>query len=406
MSDYSDDVQETYADNLAAETKNASSGGIGALAEHIAALAGTACEIDQAFFNIEATFESVVQENPTGAFKDDVESLQAKWKKNRQDFNDLIWQSRTVAGKAEGSCKDFADVMVSKLFLEDKYSVAVKIDQIAPYIKVVKGNITDSTNVAAGFTALSVRVKDFKDNWAKIVTKYKTEIEEEEKKFADSINDQISNAQKELDAATKKLADANKKVSTMSKVGGIVKAVGGILSFLPNLLPIPFAGIISKVMGIVTGVVAQATTQLPDCVPMQKDVDAKKAVLDKLQADKKNHEVPNKKALTKLETGLTNSKGDFDLIIDKLSLFSGVWDSIVDDLSSILEVLESMKTNDDVPTFKSKVKSVGDMYSALQACLNKYGTTVQLKNEKNQQVASAMALTQLNKTILLQKSQV
>jgi len=81
MSDYSDDVQETYADNLAAETKNASSGGIGALAEHIAALAGTACEIDQAFFNIEATFESVVQENPTGAFKDDVESLQTKWKK-------------------------------------------------------------------------------------------------------------------------------------------------------------------------------------------------------------------------------------------------------------------------------------------------------------------------------------
>jgi len=159
-------------------------------------------------------------------------------------------------------------------------------------------------------------------------------------------------------------------------------------------------------MGIVTGVIAQATTQLPDCVPLQKNVDAQKAVVDQLQADKKNHVVPNQKALTKLETGLTNSKGDFDLIIGKLSLFSGVWDSIVDDLSSILEVLQSMKSNDDVPTFKSKVKSVGDMYSALQACLNKYGTTVQLKNEKNQQAASAMALMQLNKTIHLKKSQV
>ncbi|KAI0069789.1 hypothetical protein K474DRAFT_981523 [Panus rudis PR-1116 ss-1] len=161
--------------------------------EEIKALAQYTLDIEKAMGEIDDIFRKLG--DVSAGLKEDVQYLRDTWSGHINTYVGLLWESRRVAGAAEGAANDFAGDFITFLG-EESTPMDEKKKEIANYLEKLANDEKQATTMSQGFSNLQKAVQDFQKDWKTIVDKYDL----------DDMNEQATKLQGEIDTLTTTLA--------------------------------------------------------------------------------------------------------------------------------------------------------------------------------------------------------
>jgi len=331
-----------------------------ALIDEINDLSGYALSIDTSFYNIEVIFNSIKTSGTSVSLQNDVSALNTTWKTYRQNYIDLLWKSREVAGKAQAAADDFAKDFIGFLS-DDEVSLTEKKKEIVNYIAKLDRDEKASQDMSQGFSNLQKNIGTFQSDWKKVVEKHDMK----------TLAKDIAQLDSDINILEGTLADLEKKIKDLAIATGVLAASAGITFALGFICPAFWIGTLFSVIGVaVTAtLLSKAMTERDQC---QRDINSKKAQRAEKAADLE--------AVKQLQAGLTKSEGDFVSIIEKLGAFAGVWATIRADIQAIEEKLDYTHSTESKTLFKTRLNTAAKLYETLGKALRQYQVVVNGEN--------------------------
>ncbi|KAI0073969.1 hypothetical protein K474DRAFT_1710251 [Panus rudis PR-1116 ss-1] len=331
------------------------------LIDEINALAQFTLDIEEAMGGISDTFRKIELGDVSPALKADVQGLTETWTKHRETYVQLLWESRKVAGAAQGAADDFAGNFITFLG-EESTPLDEKKKEIENTLEKLTRDEKQATAMSQGFSNLQKSIKDFQKDWATIVGKYNI----------DDMNDKAKQLQETIDKLTEELAELAAKIQKLAIALGVLSASAAITGALGFICPLFWIGTLVLALG--AGVDAVLLKQAQDAYSeTEGQLNQKKAELTTLLADIA--------AVQELKAGLENNKGNFDIIITRLGAFATVWATIRADMQAITEKLEYAHNTGSWTLMHSRLNTAAKLYAALGQALRHYQIAVNKDNE-------------------------
>ncbi|KAI0073899.1 hypothetical protein K474DRAFT_1700031 [Panus rudis PR-1116 ss-1] len=322
----------------------------------IKALAQYTLDIEAAMHDIDDIFQKVTSGNASSQLKGEIESLRKTWSGHIETYVQLLWQSRSVAGDAEGAAMDFAGDFIS--FLDDESTpFSQKQAEIANYLAKLAEDEKRSREMSQGFSNLQQEIANFQKDWKTIIDKHNL----------DAMHKEVAELQKEIDKATKALATLREKIQLLSVALGIFTVAAGITGILGFICPLFWFDTVISIVGI--GITASLLHKTQDTYNHTRaDLQRNQAKLATLMADIE--------AVKQLKAGLKKSEGDFNTILTRIGAFAQVWATIHADVQAIEEKLEYAHRSGSWKLMHSRLKTAAKLYTTLGHALHQYQVSV------------------------------
>ncbi|KAI0072342.1 hypothetical protein K474DRAFT_1667936 [Panus rudis PR-1116 ss-1] len=349
-----DATQKKAMDELAGKVADSNDD----IIEEIKALAQYTLDIEKAMGEIDDIFRKIQLGDVSAGLKEDVQYLRDTWSGHINTYVGLLWESRRVAGAAEGAANDFAGDFITFLG-EESTPMDEKKKEISNYLEKLANDEKQATTMSQGFSNLQKAVQDFQKDWKTIVDKYDL----------DDMNEQATKLQGEIDTLTTTLASLGDKIQKLAIALGILAASAAITGALGFIFPLFWIGTVLSVLGAgVSAVLLKQTKDAYDPSETETELNEKKAELKRLMADIA--------AVQELKAGLENSQGNFDVIITRLGAFATVWATIRADIQAIEEKLEYAHNTGSWTLMKGRLNTAAKLYAALGKALRQYQISV------------------------------
>ncbi|KAH8101574.1 hypothetical protein BXZ70DRAFT_933934 [Cristinia sonorae] len=332
------------------------------LAEEIDRLAGSTLIADAAFDRIRDLFNEMRGGTASPSLKADIDTLRKTWSKHRDTYSDLLWESRTAAGKARAAADDFAKDFAT--YLSDmSVSVAEKKREISRYQAKLEHDGQTSSSLAQAFLTLKTDINTFQEEWRRIVKKHDLNI----------MVARIAEIDGEIATLQNTLADLGHKIDSLTSSLNAGAGSSGVLGILGWLSPIY---IIGNLLGLIGGS-SGASQETLDAAKAEKDDVQRK--IARLQEERRllSANIPTAKML---ESGLAKSDADLHDICSRLSSLGTVWGIIRADLQSIKEKLDYVGQTESVQLFQQRLNTAAKLYDVLGKALYRYERAVNLQH--------------------------
>ncbi|THH31266.1 hypothetical protein EUX98_g2922 [Antrodiella citrinella] len=327
-----------------------------ALVNEIDALAGAALEVDTSFDNITACFKKIKTSGARPELIKDVNDLMSTWQAHHNTFTNLLWESRQVAGKAQGAADDFAKDFITFL-ADDDVSLAEKKDEIKNYIGKLTEDEEASKHMSQGFTDLEKNVQAFQVEWKRVIDKYKL----------DAISARIAELDGIIANLETALNDLNDKIKALAISLGVLSAATGVTAALGFICPWFWIGTLLGLIGV--GVTAAL---------LKKAMDERTTVEADIARNKADRamEEATLAAVKELKAALDASQGDFNVICSRLGAFAHVWATIRADIQAIEEKLDYAHGTESKALFRARLNTAAKLYATLGKALRRYQVVV------------------------------
>ncbi|KAI6143038.1 hypothetical protein BKA82DRAFT_736139 [Pisolithus tinctorius] len=306
----------------------------------------SAYSIEVCFKNIAKGLEEALRE-VTAAQAQDLRRFIAEWSVHHKTYNDLLWDSRRVAGVARVTAKDFSGNFVSMMAVTD-CTLDEKKKEIEVYRQYLQQEVKQSADLSQRFYDLREAVKQFQDDLMGLVASGQA-LEQEVQEIVANISD-----------LTREISELTKAFLSSSSQAGLSTAGAGIFA-LSVICPALFN---TKREGKASGV---------------RDMDVKKEEL-KQQKELLVEWERSLGGMRRAHTIIDPLKSDMELIKEKLVVFGKIWQLIHADINAIETDLTSATKSACPSLFRIRLKTMLSTYTALADALYEFETNVHIKN--------------------------
>ncbi|THH26314.1 hypothetical protein EUX98_g7872 [Antrodiella citrinella] len=321
----------------------------------ITLLAGIVLEVDANFSAVIDLFKKVkTSTNDSGLIKD-IDALMGAYESNHTMFVNLLWVSRQVAGEAQ-ALTDYWSLDFVVYLTDDDVSLEDKKSELKSYAERLMRHGSDSVErLKQGFFDLQKNLEAFTRDWEAIAKNHHLNLSSPRVEELNDIIKSHANTLNDLYVKTMNLAEALRLLSTSSS---------GSRQFF-QVCPSVWVGSLFNVLGVAA-----------PAILLKKAVDEKETVIARLSEYRSERALQASQlpAIKALGAGIDLAYDGFNNIVERLSSFTHVWESLRADILRVEELLDVENT----VLLEAHLHTSAKVYATLGQALRVYQQAVNL----------------------------
>ncbi|KAH8087879.1 hypothetical protein BXZ70DRAFT_1011585 [Cristinia sonorae] len=322
------------------------------LIDEISKMTGATAGVDKSFLDVAKLFLSVRNALSSPDVQADMRKIEDRWNAHHQSYKNLLWSSRTVAGKAQAAADDFSREFV--VFLgDDTESIEGKKREIRHYITELEKDSKAAESMSQGFADLHTGIVSLVEDWRALVKKHDI----------DAISARLDSLQAEKDTLSRTLEDLKAKVSQLSIAIDMTWGSSGSMKIMFMLAPFWAFRVTYKGFSL-----SDMMRQLESATKERDDVSVR---LSRKQGELLSA-VGQLYQVRALHGTLQKSEGDIDSIIARVAGIAKIWAMIRTDIQAISEKLDYVVGTESERLFKTRLNAAAKLYALLGKALYKY----------------------------------
>ncbi|KDQ12214.1 hypothetical protein BOTBODRAFT_34810 [Botryobasidium botryosum FD-172 SS1] len=331
------------------------------VSDEIAKLSKLTLSVEESFHAVEDLLQRLISSPKyPSTFRGRFDGLSRKWSTYRKEYTSLLWESRTVAGKAHSDARIFYQTVIPWL-QKDNVNVAEKIAGLDGYIKSLEKNVKNSETLSQKYSDLKRNVMKFSEEWDETIESCKGEIA--------IINSEVDALDEEIHELGRAIQGLKKKIGVLW--GACATAVGGagVAMLLGAICPLTWIVILAGAAAVAAG------GAIYYYHVKRKHDQLNEARNEKLR--QRERLCQNLETMEELHYSLESTAPEIQHVIDTIGTFAQVWNMICMDAQGIKDGLEKTQDLAFMPSLaKDNLEATAAMYQTLCNALYKFQTTI------------------------------